>query len=105
MTKNEKLVMIFQNEEFKHESQGMKTAEDLQKLLAKYGLELTMDEVYGLCAQIACSQKDGELDEEDLETVSGGAAWVAVAAIGLGVVCIGSFAIGVYNGYKSTRKK
>lgn len=103
MNKNEKLMLIFQNEQFKAECSGLKTAEDLQKLLAKYDLKLTLEEVNELCARIACSAKGGELDEADMEYVTGGS-WVVAGAIALGVVCIGSFAIGVYNGYKSTRK-
>lgn len=105
MDKNQKLVEIFQNEQFKAESQSLSTAEDLQKLFKNYDLELTMDEVYELCAQIACSSKEGELNENDLDAVAGGFGWVAAAAIGLGVVCIGAFAVGVYNGYKEATRK
>ena len=105
MDKNDKLVEILGNEQFKAESKTLTTAEDLQTLFAKYDLDLTMDEVYHLCASIACSMKsDDELDAEDLEYVAGGIAWPVVAAVALGVVCLGAFAIGVYNGYKSTRK-
>ena len=105
MDKNEKLVEIFSNEQFKSEAESLTTAEELQTLFEEYGLELTMEEVYSLCASIACGMKSNdELDAEDLEFVTGGIAWVAVAAVALGVVCIGAFAIGIYNGYKSTRK-
>lgn len=105
MDKNSKLMEIFNNEQFKSEAKSLTTAEDLQALLAKYDLDLTLEEVHGLCASIACNMKaDDELDVEDLEYVTGGS-WVLAATIALGVVCIGAFAIGVYNGYKSTRKK
>ena len=104
MDKNQKLIEIFQNEQFKAECQNLNTAEDLKELFAKYDLDLSMDEVYALCAQIASSSQSGELDENDLDAVAGGFAWVAVAAIGLGVACVGSFAVGVYNGYKEATK-
>ncbi len=103
MEKNAKLVEIFKNEQFMEASKTLKTAEELQELFSRFGLELSMDEVHELCAQIANSMKDGELEETDLEAVSGGIGWVAVAAIALGVVCIGAFAVGVYNGYKEAK--
>lgn len=106
MDKNEKLMQIFQDEQFLAESACMESAEDLQELLSKHGLDLTLDEVYGLCAQIACHMKGDELDEDDLEYVSGGVAvWLIVGCVAVGVAAIGSFAAGVYNGYKETRKK
>ena len=103
--KNEKLVEILQNEQFKLEAQSLQTAEDFQALLAKNGLELSLDEVYGFCAQVANSMNQEELSEDALDDVAGGVAWVVVGAVALGVACVGSFAVGVYNGYKSTRKK
>ena len=38
-----------------------------------------------------------ELKNEELQTIDGGIAW---ALIGLGALCVGAFALGVYNGYK-----
>ena len=100
MDKNTKLVEILSNEQFQAECPALETAEDMQKLFAKYGLDLTLDEVNGFCVQVACSMKEGELDEEDLALVAGGFSWVVAAAIALGVVCVGAFAIGIYNGLK-----
>ena len=61
--KNEKLVEILQNEQFKLEAQSLQTAEDFQALLAKNGLELSLDEVYGFCAQVANSMNQEELSK------------------------------------------
>lgn len=93
----EELSAIFQNEKFKLEAEKLITVEDMQSLFAKYNVQLTLEEVKELCRQIGRymqNAKDGELEEDTLELVSGGIAWGMIA---LGAVCVGAFALGVYN--------
>jgi len=96
---------LFQDPGFKEKSSALKTAEDMQKLLKEYGVDYSLDDVYQMCEEVAlymenADNKDGELSEDSLEAVSGGF-WGALA---FAVVCIGTFALGVYNGYKETKK-
>lgn len=105
MDKNEKLREIFMSETFKKDAEAVTTAEELQKLFEQYGLVLTIEEVVDLCGRIAQQKildENGEITESALDDVTGGIAW---ALIGLGVVCIGSLAIGIYNGYRETKRK
>lgn len=81
MDKNEKLVEIFENEQFKAAAEEITTAGELQALFAEYGLELTLDEINELCAVAALRMNSGELNETELEDVSGGAS-SALRAVG-----------------------
>ena len=96
---NEKFKEILYNADFQKEAEGMKTIEDAQKLLAKYGLELSTAEVEKAFAEIgeAANAAEGELSEDALEDVAGGFAWGVVLAVAPHVI---RFAIGVYKGYK-----
>ncbi|MBQ6999501.1 MAG: hypothetical protein IJN67_00470 [Oscillospiraceae bacterium] len=90
------LTAVFSNEAFKAEAQTLKSLDELQKLLAKYEVQLSMDEVKELCAEIAEAAKvndNDELTEDALDNVAGGV-WGYVI---LGVVCLGAFCLGVYN--------
>lgn len=96
--KSDILEKVFSNITFKEEAKNLKTVEDLQKLFSNYDIELTLDEVKEICCEIAKqmqNSENGELNENDLEQVSGGVAWGLIA---LGVACLGAFALGVYNG-------
>lgn len=84
MDRNEKLLEIFENEEFKAAAEGIASAEELRELFAKHGLELTLDEINDLFARAAKCMKEGELDEEDLEDVAGGGS-LALVGINVGI--------------------
>ncbi len=102
MMNEQKVAELFQSESFKAEVANITTAEELQKAFERHGVDMTLDEVIGLCGQIAHQmQSDDELDEDALENVSGGIAW---ALVGLGVVCLGAVALGIWNGYNSAKK-
>ena len=103
MDKNQKLCELFSNEQFKAEANKLSTAEELQRLFSEYGLELSIDEVYDLCEVIAVNMEKEELDEGDLESVAGGFA-ITAGLVVLGVACIGAVALGIYNGYKKTKR-
>ena len=80
-------------------------AEELQEVFRKNGLEMTIEEVVDLCGKIARQMEageNGEISEDALEDVTGGIAW---ALIGLGVLCVGAVALGIYNGYQETKRK
>ncbi len=44
-----------------------------------------------------------ELQAAELEDINGGGP-LLIAGIVVGVVCVGAFALGVYNGYKDNKK-
>ncbi len=97
MDKADILAAAFSNETFKAEAKDLKTLAELQALLEKYNVFLTEEEVSALCEQVAkaaASGEDGELDEDSLENVTGGAWWY----IPIAIVCIGGFCLGIYNG-------
>lgn len=105
MDRNEKLKELFLSESFKKEAENLKTAEELQELFCKHGLEMTVEEVVDLCGKIARQMEageNGEISEDALEDVTGGIAW---ALVGLGVLCVGAVALGIYNGYQETKRK
>ena len=102
MDRNQKLEALFKSAEFKAAAENVTTAEELQALFAKNGVEMSLDDVYELCGQIATQVQagDGELSEDALESVSGG----IITMVACGVVCIGALAVGIWNGYHRTRK-
>lgn len=105
MNNEEKMIALFQNEEFKKNANNCKTAEELQSLFAQNGVEMTVEEVIELCGKIATHMKNGddELLEENLEVVTGGFA-ITASVIALGCVCIGAAALGIWNGYHSAKR-
>ena len=74
----EKLGGLQNQESFEQELAQVATPEDMQKLFAKHGVELTLDEVREVVNQASAQNKD-ELSAEDLDDVAGGAWWVPVA--------------------------
>lgn len=103
MDNNQKLSKLFESEQFKEEASKIQTAEELQALFASHDVELTMDEVIGLCGAIAAQMGEAELSEDDLENVAGGIGLVTIGLIGLGAACIGGLAVGIYNGYRDAK--
>lgn len=96
---NEKLNILFQNEGFTAEAKNVTTVEEMQKLMQKYDVEMSAEEIVEMCKIVVSHLNSGEeLTEDVLDDVAGGFPgwWVAV-----GIVCIGAFALGVYNGLKS----
>lgn len=80
----EKLSPLWENEEFVKAMAAAETDEDVIKLFADNGISVTEEEVAEVRASAATM---GELDEEDLEEVSGGfimAAFTAATALAIG---------------------
>ena len=101
MNSKDSIMMLFKNPEFVKEAEGYQTIEDFQKGFAKYGLELTEQEVVDFCADAAKYGENKELAVEELEEVAGGLG----PMFWLGVGCVVAAAIGAYNGYVGSRKK
>lgn len=99
-----KLEVILKNNEFVAKSANIATAEELQALIAEYGLEMTIEEVVEFCKLVAQEKEridnGGELSPEDLDDVSGGGVLFVLGCVGLGVTALAGLAIGIYNGYK-----
>lgn len=95
---NDKLNVLFMNESFTVEAKTVTTVEEMQKLMKKFDVEMSSDEIVEMCRVIAEQMNsEEELSENVLDNVSGGFPgwWIAV-----GVVCVGAFALGIYNGLK-----
>ena len=97
VSKAEKLEELFKDEDFVKELAPTSNAAEAQAVFAAHGLELTAEEVKGISQQCAgCIKKleenDGELSENDLEQICGGASGsdIAGSMTGAGI----AFAIG-----------
>lgn len=99
-----KLEEILKDSKFVEKAAGITTAEELQVLIAEFGLEMTVEEVYEFCKLIVKEKEridnGGELSVEDLDDVSGGGVLFVLGCVGLGVVALAGLAIGIVNGYK-----
>ena len=73
MDKMEKLNALLNSEAFEQEMAMVNSLEEMQALFARNGVELTSEEIVALCKQINVLACEGELGEDDLEDVSGGA--------------------------------
>ena len=95
--KQEKLGILFENEDFCKQYAACTEIPVAVKLFADHGLELTESEVEAMTAQYHAIarrliENDGELTDEDLDMISGGWSWmgaflglVAGASAGAGV--------------------
>lgn len=66
--------------------------EDVQKLFAENGVELSLDDIEAMCQQSIALSTNGELSEKDMDQVAGGyvvgtIACFYVASVGLGFFC------------------
>ena len=90
-----KLQTLLGSEDFGKEIENVQSAEELQRAFAAHGVELTVDEVREICVAITV-RKDGTLDEDALEQVSGGGVLTSLA-IGAGACAVG-YAVGYVAG-------
>ena len=116
MNKNERLNELLMDKDFQQKSLAVSTQEEVQSLFAEFGLELTAEEVEQFLIQLGqmlSETQSEELNEDDLDNVSGGA-WSIVltgaAASAFGIACgvtigIGAVALGGYIIYKQATKK
>lgn len=84
-TIDEILLELVKNEEFNERLANVETPEDVQDLLARYGAELSMEEIKGMI-----QEPEGELLESDLEDVSGGVSmWHGIRGFKFDVIICG----------------
>lgn len=75
---NDKLRELLGSEAFAKEAESARTAEDIQTVLNRHGIKMTIGEVIELGEKInrlMVSGENRELSEDDLEDVSGGGLW------------------------------
>lgn len=80
------------------------TPEEVQKLFRDNGVEMSMDEVMELGAELdRYANNSGELDETALENVSGGIVLTAATcwAAAKAVIAVGAAGLAIYKWYKS----
>lgn len=94
---------LMENEAFVKEMLSQKNEEDVQKLYADNGIELSIDEVCEVGKMLSCMDNDGELDASDLDNVAGGVAVTAATcwAVAKTVIAVGGAGLAVYKWYKS----
>ena len=83
--KTQELLNVLQNEEAMNAFGQAKSVEEALEILKANGLEMTAEELRVAKANLSSAPKEGELGEEDLETVSGGVNWYK---IGQGIMLI-----------------
>ena len=75
-----KIEQIFSDEAFTNSILEMESPEEVQKALDEKGLSLSLEEIHAIKSSLSAA--DGELDEEDLESVSGGSVLAVISVIG-----------------------
>lgn len=88
-----KIKELFNNEEFVKKFQALEEIERLGDLFKEFNTDLTDEEVSDFVKAAIVTKQGDELGEDDLETVSGGLGWGAVAATW-------SFAVSYWGGTK-----
>lgn len=105
---DQRLTALFQDASFAEEAKNFKTVEDMKTSLEAHGIVMSIDEVTELCVAIgkrAAQENGDELSEEALDDVAGGLGVIFWTCVGVGVLCVGAFALGVYNGYMDKKNK
>ena len=82
----EKIKEVFSDEKFVKSLMELETPEEVQKALAEKDIDLSIDEIKA-AAKLLEKRANGELADEDLETVAGGMGLIAGLAIVQGI-CI-----------------
>ena len=101
---NEAFAKLMENEEFVKEMLAQKSEEDVQKLYAANGVELTIEEVREVGKTLNSLDNDGELDTTALDNVAGGLFGITAAtcwAVAKAAIAVGSAGLSVYKWYKS----
>lgn len=96
------LCTLLDDKEFVVKMLSQETPEDVQKLFQENGVEVSMEEVNALGAELnRISTTGDELTEESLESVTGGIAAATVWAVAKCVIAVGGAALAIYKWYKS----
>ena len=106
-TLDQQLTELFKDPAFEKEAKNITSVEEFQTALEAHGIGMTEEQVTELCIAIgrraSNEATDAELTEEELSGAAGGFGVITWTCIGIGVLCVGAFALGVYNGYKSKK--
>lgn len=86
-----KIKEIFSDQAFVESLMEMENAEDVQAAIADKGIELTLNDIEALRAQL--SNTSEELSEDDLENVAGGFA-ISATVVAIGSCCAAAFSVG-----------
>lgn len=100
---NENFTKLMENEAFVKEMLAQKNEEDVQKLYAANGVELTMEDVREVGKILNSIDNDGELDASDLDAVAGGIVitGATIWAVAKTVIAVGGAGLAIYKWYKS----
>lgn len=100
---NEAFVKLMENEAFVNEMLAQKSEEDVQKLYAANGVELTIDEVREVGKVLNSFEGNGELEASDLDDVAGGIVITAATcwAVAKAAIAVGGAGLAIYKWYKS----
>ena len=100
---NEAFVKLMENEAFVKEMLAQENEEAVQKLYAKNGVELTLEEVREVGKALNSMDSDGELDAAALDDVAGGVVITAATcwAVAKTAIAVGGAGLAIYKWYKS----
>lgn len=97
----EKIKELVEDQEFVKKLLSCEEPEQVQKLFADNGVEISLEDVKALGKALAAmAESDGELSEDDLEAVAGGSAWDTIRKI-LAIDILGRPVIDAWKGLKS----
>ncbi|MGN0585464.1 MAG: hypothetical protein ACI4JD_08420 [Ruminococcus sp.] len=74
-------------EDFAEKLKLVESPEDVQKLFADNGVELSLEDIENMAMESMKNADDGEIDEDDLDNVSGGFVTTACFVIGGASLC------------------
>lgn len=95
---------LMEDKSFVVDMLSQETAEDVQNLFQKNGVDVSMEEVNELGKVLNHLENSGdELSEESLESISGGFAitGAAVLAVAKAVIAVGGAGLAIYKWYQS----
>ena len=98
---NEKFNQLMDNEAFVREMLSQENEEAVQKLYAKHGVILTIDEVREIGKVLNSFETKEELDASDLDEVAGGIVIAAATcwAVAKAAIAIGGAGLAIYKWY------
>ena len=87
--KNEKLTALMENKAFVAKISAMEEPEDVQKAFAEEGVDFTLEEINFIAEQVMAGNSE-ELNEMQLDAVSGGVDPVTVTIVVCGLIKLGA---------------
>lgn len=96
---NVQLAELFQNQAFVEKTAMCETVDEVLDMVKSAGVDTTREEFDELMDAVAqhINCESGELDEQALETVSGGAFWTAAAIVSIVIAGVGALKWYIYD--------